>query len=77
LAGAMKEDGSVVWSRFNAPKDKKMEYFKVIFQETEEFLPKKFLEEYVSALKDLGYSEFLEKKTALGFDAEKLGFGKN
>ncbi len=70
LLAAVKEEGSIVWSRFNAPKDKKMEYFKVILQDTEDFLPKKFLEEYVSALKDLEYSEFLEKKTALGF----LGF---
>ncbi|MBI2056162.1 MAG: bifunctional (p)ppGpp synthetase/guanosine-3',5'-bis(diphosphate) 3'-pyrophosphohydrolase [Candidatus Sungbacteria bacterium] len=76
LLVAIKEDGSIVWSRFNAPKEKKMEYFKVILQDTEEFLPKKFLEEYVSALKDLEYSEFLEKKTAIGFVAKKLCFGK-
>jgi len=72
LFTALKEEGSVVWSRFNAPKEQKMDYFKIILQDTEEFLPKKLLEEYVSALKDLEYSEFLEKKSVLGF----LGFGK-
>ncbi len=70
LIAVLRDEGAIVWSRFNAPKDKKMEYFKVILQDTEDFLPKKFLEEYVSALKDLEYSEFLEKKSALGFNEE-------
>ena len=69
-------EGDVVWSRFNTHKEMKMEYFKAILQDTENFLPVKFLEEYVSALKDLEYSEFLEKKSALGFVVEKLGLGK-
>lgn len=71
LLAALVEHGAVVWSHFNAPKEKKMEYFKVILQDTEDFIPKKHLEEYVSALKDLEYSEFLEKKTSLGFSVEK------
>ncbi len=71
LLSAIKEEGSVVWTQFHAPKDKEMEYFKVILQDTEDFLPKKHIEEYVSALKDLEYSEFLEKNTALGFVADK------
>jgi len=76
LISALKEEGDVVWSRFNTHKEMKMEYFKAILQDTENFLPVKFLEEYVSALKDLEYSEFLEKKSALGFVVEKLGLGK-
>ncbi len=67
LLTAIKEEGSIVWSRFNAPKEKKMDYFKVILQDTEDFLPKKLIEDYVSALKDLEYSEFLEKESAFGF----------
>ncbi len=67
LLNALGAEGAVVWDRFNAPKDKKMEYYKVILQDTEDFLPKKIIEEYVSTLKDLEYSEFLEKKTTLGF----------
>lgn len=67
LIEAIKKDGSIVWSRFNATQAKKMQYFKVIFECTSDFLPKKHLEEYVSALKDLEYSEFLEKKSAMGF----------
>ncbi|HCC49698.1 MAG: hypothetical protein A2445_01500 [Candidatus Jacksonbacteria bacterium RIFOXYC2_FULL_44_29] len=70
LTELLKNEGSVAWSRFNAPKEKKMEYFKVILQDTDDFLPKKHIEEYVSALKDLEYSEFLERKTALGFSSE-------
>ena len=71
LLAAISEEGSVVWSRFNATKEQKMEYFKVILQGTEELLPKKHLEEYVAALKDLEYSEFLERKTAIGFTTDK------
>ncbi len=71
LLSAIKEEGSVVWTWFNAPKDKEMEYFKVILQDTGEFLPKKHLEEYVSVLKDLEYSEFLENNTSLGFVVDK------
>ena len=77
LVEVLKDEGALVWDRFSAPKDKKMEYFKVILQDTEEFLPKKFLEEYVCALKDLEYSEFFEKKTGFGFAAEKLGFAES
>ena len=72
LLAAIRQDGSIVWSRFNAPKEDKMGYFRIILQETGEFLPKKFIEEYVSALKDLEYSEFFEKKTALGFVAANM-----
>ena len=70
LISALKEDGAKVWDRFNAPKSRKMEYLKTILEDTEEMLPKKFLEEYVAALKDLEYSELIEKKHPLGF----LGF---
>jgi (p)ppGpp synthase/HD superfamily hydrolase len=71
LLAAIEEEGSIVWSRFNATKVQKMEYFKIILQGTEELLPKKHIEEYVSALKDLEYSEFLERKTAIGFATDK------
>ncbi len=70
LFSSLKAEGSVVWSRFNATKDQKMKYFRVILQDTEDNLPKKHIEEYVSALKDLEYSEFLERGTTLGFVAD-------
>jgi GTP diphosphokinase / guanosine-3',5'-bis(diphosphate) 3'-diphosphatase len=70
LVSAIKEEGAIVWSRFNAPKEKKMEYYRLILNDTEEFLPKKHIEELVSSLKDLEYSEFLTKKQGLGYDLE-------
>jgi len=70
LLAAIRHDGSIVWSRFNAPKEEKMAYFRLILIDTEEYLPKKFIEEYVSALKDLEYSECWEKQSSLGFVAE-------
>lgn len=73
LISALEEEGSIVWSRFNAPKGQKMDYFKLILQDTEQFIPKTVITEYVSVLKDLEYSEFLEKKSALGFIADKTG----
>jgi len=66
LVAALYAEGSVVWSRFNAPKDMKMRQFAVILNDTENFLPKKHLEEYVSILKDLEYSDLVQKST-LGF----------
>jgi guanosine-3',5'-bis(diphosphate) 3'-pyrophosphohydrolase len=67
LVDALKELGPGVWNHFNATKAKKLEYFKLILDDTEALLPKRFLEEYVAALKDLEYSEYFEKKSAIGF----------
>lgn len=70
LVSAIREEGASVWSHFNSSKTQKLEYYRAILNETEEFLPKKHIEELVSALKDLEYSEFLEKKSGVGFDLE-------
>lgn len=66
LVGALREHGSVVWDKFNAPKDAKIAHYRTILHDTREILPAELLEEYVGLLKDLEYSEHLEKG--------KLGF---
>lgn len=68
LITALRENGDMVWSRFNASREQKMQYFKVILEDTENFLPKELIKEYVAALKDLEYSEFFAKRSpAFGF----------
>jgi GTP diphosphokinase / guanosine-3',5'-bis(diphosphate) 3'-diphosphatase len=68
LVTAIKEEGPAIWSRFNSTKDQQLEYYRTILRETEDFLPKKHIEELVSALKDLEYSEFIAKKSGVGYD---------
>lgn len=67
LIAAIREEGSSVWNRFNATKLQKMGYFRVILDNTEQFLPRKHIEDYVSALKDLEYSDLLTTNNPLGF----------
>jgi (p)ppGpp synthase/HD superfamily hydrolase len=69
LIEAIREEGPEVWSRFNAGKAQKLAYFRAILDASEEFLPRKHLEEIVSAIKDLEYSESWEtpRQHRLGF----------
>ena len=69
LVGAIGRDGQSVWSRFNATREQRMDQFRIILQDTENFLPTKLVEDYVSAMKDLEYSDFLSVKTPIGFSA--------
>jgi hypothetical protein len=73
---AIRTDGSEVWSRFNASKQDKLDYFRAVLDLSEEILPRKHLEEMVSALKDLEYSEYWgawegpERPTKMGYGLE-------
>ncbi len=71
LVAALREDGSVVWNRFNAGKQDKLDYYRLILELAENIIPKPMLEEYVSLMKDIEYSEAFEKKPALGFVAHE------
>lgn len=66
LVGALQEHGPDVWDKFNAPRDAKIAHYRAILRDTREIIPAELLEEYVGLLKDLEYSEHLEKG--------KLGF---
>lgn len=67
LVQALKEEGSVVWERFNAGKAEKLTYYNLILTLAENLIPNQMLEEFVALLKDLEYSEVIEKKPVLGF----------
>ena len=67
LLDALVSEGAVVWQRFKMPKEMMLAYYRLVLKDTEEFLPRKLIAEYVDVLKDLEYSEVLEKKQALGF----------
>jgi myo-inositol-1(or 4)-monophosphatase len=62
LVAELKEMGATAWTKFNAPKESKLEYYRTILQETRDILPAEMLEEYVSLIKYLEYSENFEKK---------------
>lgn len=68
---AVRAGGAAVWERFNAPKEAKIAYFKLIFEETKAGLPAPLVEQYVSALKDLEYVDLLPgDRGEIGFIAE-------
>lgn len=62
LVAELKEAGASAWTKFSVPKEMKLNYYRTILQETRDIMPAELLEEYVSLLKDLEYSEQFEKK---------------
>lgn len=71
LIRALKAEGSMVWDRFNAPKGLKCAYFRSILEMSRNGLPPEMIERYVSALKDLEYSDRFEAQ-AIGFTRTPL-----
>lgn len=49
----LESEGYAVWDRFNAVRDAKLTYFRMILEETKEFLPRELLKDYAELLKDL------------------------
>ena len=71
LFRTVKAEGQAAWKRFNAPKEEKLAYFRLIFDQAKSHLPSPLIEQYISALKDLEYSEYLPGKEAeIGFQAK-------
>ncbi len=75
LLAAVQKEGTVVWSRFNASKEQKLDYFRAAFDIAGNSLPVEMVTRYVALLKDLEYSEVFEK-SSLGFSAEANAKGK-
>jgi len=68
---AIENQGEKAWKRFNAPKDYKMNYFRVALDDLKQELPTDLLEKYISALKDLEYAHLkTEDKNLIGFNGE-------
>lgn len=70
LTTAISKEGPVVWERFNSSREQKLAYFKIILNDTLEMLPNKFIEDYVSSLKDLEYVAKSEGDVRVGFGTE-------
>lgn len=56
LVASLKEEGDIVWQRFNAGKKEKITYYYTIFKDMRDSLDQGSVEEYASLLKDLEYS---------------------
>jgi len=69
LVSAVEKYGPAIWGQFHGTREQQMNHYRVILQDTESFLPPKLLEDYVAAMKDLEYSDFLSPKAAFGFAA--------
>lgn len=68
LFTAIESSGEKVWEKFNAPKQLKMNYFEKILEDVKDNMPNDLLKDYVSALKDLEYSDLITpKESNFGF----------
>lgn len=43
LIATLKREGDVVWSRFNSPKDLKINYYRLVLEQAKEVLPVELL----------------------------------
>lgn len=68
LFNAIESLGEKVWENFNATKQLKMNYFERILEDVKDSMPNDLLKDYVSAIKDLEYSDLItSKQSNLGF----------
>lgn len=68
LVSAIESQGEKVWGIFNAPKEMKMSYYRIILEDLEKELPIDLLKNYISTMKDLEYSHLITKsKEQIGY----------
>lgn len=63
----IRERGESAWDLFHCSKEMRMNYLKLLLETTKEALVPDLLTEYITAYKDLEYSEYLAKRPAIGF----------
>ena len=63
----IREKGESAWDLFHCTKEMRMNYLKLLLQTAKESLMPDLLADYITAFKDLEYSEYLAKTPAIGF----------